>query len=1525
MRYGNGVDLMIIFLRYGLFFFLLCFPLKFYAAPQNGNVVSGSATIASVNNITTINQVSDRAIINWQNFNINAGEITEFVQPNKDAIALNRVISNSPSNIMGKLTANSNIWIINKKGILFGANAEVNVGGLLVSTADINDSDFINNNFKFVSTVNSNYSIINRGTIKIADNGLAVLVAPGIENSGIIEANLGKVTLASGSAFTLDVYGDNLIQYAVNSKITTPIYDLDDNVMHDAVKNTGTITANGGKVLLTANVVKDVVDNVINTSGIIEANTIGNKNGQIILHGATEGKVLVDGRLSAHGEKTGESGGFIETSGAKLDIKSTVMVDAGSKDAVAGNWLIDPTDMLVTDIEAGIYNGVLNGGTDLTITTNSAGGDLGNITFANTIPIAWSTNANFTVNAINNIIFNAGATIDRSGGGAGILTLRTDYDASSAGTFSFSGVNLIVSASGTNNLFYNPTSKTYATPNDYSANITGTNWIAYMLVNDVGVASGGTTGLQAMNLNLNASYALGKDIDASNTSVWNGGAGFNPIGNSTTPFAGRLEGNYYTIDGLYINRGTSTGIGLFGWISGASFIRNLMLTNPIVIGHTYVGSLIGRADSIGMLNNIAISQANIYGIDAVGGLVGIFAVSDFSVVSNVFVSGLLATSDPSISAAKLGGLAGSMLASGNIFNSYSAVRIYGGNTTTSVGGLVGDNAGGNITNSYSIGYVNTNFGAGSGLVGTNSGSITNSYFDTNTSGCSGGQSTSQLMQQENFASWDFANTWGIIEGISYPYLKWYYPTSPTVISGTASGANGKLVQVALNGSNLQSVYTGANGSYYQLRSSELLNNKAVLVYLDDATSKGNVVYLADSSGTSVTDLDINLNSVIGRAYTGGIINNTDLVTAKGALNSNNILYTNSGNDLITSAGTGFTTWPGTIYNIKGNINTNTAGQSYNGPVILGADAILTSIGGAITLQSTVNSDVMAHSLTINTTGDTTFEGLVGIINPLASLITNAGGTTYINGDGVRTIGVQTYGNDVVLGADTLLIGSTIIFTGKVNSDTIARTLTMVTMSNTVYFENFIGGITPLDSIVVDVAGTININGGGVTTIGSQTYNANILLGADAVLTGSTFLFTTIDAADHALTLDFSNTTEVDGAKFTNLQALITQGAGTVQLKNSIGTTGTQTYNNTNIELVSDVVLISSDAGTIDLQGDVNSDLTMRSLTINTASDIIFGGLVGNIHALSSLMPNASGAVHMDGGTITANYQTYNNPVILDVDTNLNGVNIVFNSTINGQYNLIVTDSGLVTFLKEVGGIMPLYNLTVNGAVDINSTLINTIDSQIYNGPVTLTTDINLSGNSIMFNGTVDGPYRLTIESDGGDIVFNQNVGVSTRLDGLIIINPNNVTNNAAMYVGYYIQNTGTGTTDLGSLFDATGPIFIITERVFGHINAGLLTLGSVTADMTGSVAQYVAKDAAQRVLTMHKIAQGQYFFNGYDLFSVGSDDVASSQVFVDVLPTYITAMNIPLPLYQKIFCDMLGRFDPMSLNLIKQLGSSYDE
>src|SRR5512140_1949289 len=207
---------------------LMLAPQGAFANPLGGQVVGGQASIQGQGSATvTVTQGSQNAIINWNTFNIGAGETTQFVQPSASAIALNRVVGGlGPSEIYGHLTANGRIFLINPNGILFGAGAVVNTAGFLASTNDIKNSDFMAGNYTFTIPGRPDASIVNLGNITATNGGFAALVAPGVRNAGVITANLGNVALASGNGFTLDFYGDKLITLQVGDEIKNKVIDV---------------------------------------------------------------------------------------------------------------------------------------------------------------------------------------------------------------------------------------------------------------------------------------------------------------------------------------------------------------------------------------------------------------------------------------------------------------------------------------------------------------------------------------------------------------------------------------------------------------------------------------------------------------------------------------------------------------------------------------------------------------------------------------------------------------------------------------------------------------------------------------------------------------------------------------------------------------------------------------------------------------------------------------------------------------------------------------------------------------------------------------------------------------------------------------------------------------------------------------------------------------------------------------------------------------------------------------------------
>src|SRR6185503_18930550 len=175
-------------------------------ALPTGNAVATNSGTASVNTTGSAMTVttSQRVLIDWTTFNIGNGASVQFIQPNASSIAVNRVgLGGGASAIDGTLTANGNVMLLNPNGVMFGANAVVNVAGLIASTGNINDVQFMNGTLPIAITGATGGAISNQGNITITGAGLAAFVAPSLSNSGHIVASSGRITLASAQAATL--------------------------------------------------------------------------------------------------------------------------------------------------------------------------------------------------------------------------------------------------------------------------------------------------------------------------------------------------------------------------------------------------------------------------------------------------------------------------------------------------------------------------------------------------------------------------------------------------------------------------------------------------------------------------------------------------------------------------------------------------------------------------------------------------------------------------------------------------------------------------------------------------------------------------------------------------------------------------------------------------------------------------------------------------------------------------------------------------------------------------------------------------------------------------------------------------------------------------------------------------------------------------------------------------------------------------------------------------------------------------
>ena len=303
-------------------------PQAVFGAPTGATVVAGQVQVTQPNAQTTlITQGSDKAILSWRSFSIGAGETVRFQQPDSSSVALNRVTTATPSEIFGRLSANGKVFLVNPSGVLFGKGASVDVGSLVASTLNIDDGDFLAGRYAFAGSADAG-AVRNDGVLAAAERGTIALLGAQVSNSGTISARLGTVGLAAGGKVSLDFHGDGLTRIVVDAAGINAL-----------VENGGAVIADGGQVTMTARALDALAATVVRQNGVVQANTLVERDGRIFLDGG-DGALSMAGKLDATGLAPGQRGGEVTllgrditlAAGARIDVRG----DAGGGTVLAG-------------------------------------------------------------------------------------------------------------------------------------------------------------------------------------------------------------------------------------------------------------------------------------------------------------------------------------------------------------------------------------------------------------------------------------------------------------------------------------------------------------------------------------------------------------------------------------------------------------------------------------------------------------------------------------------------------------------------------------------------------------------------------------------------------------------------------------------------------------------------------------------------------------------------------------------------------------------------------------------------------------------------------------------------------------------------------------------------------------------------------------------------------------------------------------------------------------------------------------
>jgi len=1362
------------------------------ALPGGAQVTVGQAAISTSANRMEINQGSQRAIINWQNFDIGSQAQVNFLQPNASAVALNRVSGPTVSRIEGQLTANGQVFLINPNGVLFGSGARVSVGGLVASTLNIRDDDFLSGNYVFSG---SGGSITNQGQITAAPGGYLAFVSPSITNNGSISAPGGTVAMGAGERVRLNFAGDRLVGLDVSA-----------DTIDTLITNNQAIRAEGGAILLTAAGAESVTRGVINNTGVLEASSLTQDGGRIVLTAGNDinlgaasmvavdgkkggeitvqaqaGTLLADGRIAARGASG--TGGTVKLLGQQVGVVNAAQVDASG--ATGGGTVLIGGDYQGKKLE--IQNAARTYvSADATIKADAnARGDGGKV-------VVW---ADEITRYYGSISARGGA----QGGNGGLVEVSGKRD------LEFLGAVDVAAPMGTGGrVLLDPqdivlnTSTQPAPPNNPNgvpdvafgdppavgtltiqiADITGFSELFLQATRDITV--GGRITMAANNnirleANNNITLVAGATA-ATRGSIATSGSGFiNLKADADGDGAGNLAMNNATltsnVGGIVLSGASISGTGTINTtgaangnggniaITGTSAAGSINLTGAITTTGGAAANSVGRNAGNVTINGagavttgaITANGSNGNGANQAGGNGGAIQITS---TSSITANGTInATGGNGVAGIAAGGNSGSI----NLSNSGAGtvqtgalVARNGAASTSGAGGGVGSIAVTNTAGNVTLGALTTS-GQANGNGGNINVNATGLLTLNGAIASSGGTNAAATTQAgKNAGSITLAGNGGI--------------TAAAAATITASGSAG-----------LGTNQAGGNAGTVALTSPMgAISARAITARTGAATGigAGGAAGAITLSGASVTTNAGALTTTGGANGDGGSITatastgllNVGVITTSGGTANANTAGKNAG--AVTLSGDSVTTLGITANGTNGN----TAGAGGNGGNVSVTGTVSAVTVGAI---STIGGNGVGGNLAGGNAGTITLDA--GATTPTITLggnLTATGGNRV--GTGAAGSGGQIWLKDAVLlnaaaitagaqgGSAGAGAGANVRFDGTINSTGGARALTVNTNAATI-FGGAVGGASALTSLTTNASGTTSI-GGNVTTTGAQTYNDAVTLTGNAILTGTTPTFaSTVAGGGNDLTLNFSGTTTVNGANFTGIRNLATGNSGTTQLTGVITTSGSQTYSDA-VTLTGATTLASTGAGNIGLGNTVNG---AQALIVNTTGATTFAGAVGGTTALTSLTTNAGGTTSIGGNVTTTGAQTYNDAVTLTgggtrTFASTGNAAIAFNTTVDGGSAMVVNTTGATTFAGVVGGTTALTSLTTNagGTTVINGGSVRTTGNQTYGDNVSLGTPTTLSttaNGSITANGSVAANgHLLTLAAGLGNIVM-QNV------------------------------------------------------------------------------------------------------------------------------------------------------------------------
>ncbi|OAI52333.1 hypothetical protein AYO46_05740, partial [Betaproteobacteria bacterium SCGC AG-212-J23] len=1323
-----------------------------------GTITTPSATQMQMN------QAQRSGVVDFNCFCSRSGTLVNLTAPTTDSTTLIRSVEGA--NLWGRFTANDNVFISSAAGVYISRTASVEVGSLFATSLSISNADFFAGRYNF-SKNGSAGAVVNDGQISIIHaGGYAALAGPQVQNNGIIVASAGTVSLAAGDRVTLDMIGDGLVKVSVDAA-----------ALNALALNSGTIAADGGRVILTARSANALLDTVINNTGVIRATTLAERGGEIVLDGGDRGIVANSGTLTATGLNAGEKGGSVQVLGQYVALNNGTRIDA-SGDAGGGNVNIGGNFQGQGPLQNAAQTIVAK---DVSIKADAVtDGDGGNV-------VVWSNDATQFYGSIS-------AQGGSNSGNGGNVEVSGKHGLNFQGT-----VNTLAPHGHAGTLLLDPDDLTIVhddavatdvnqggAPNFVETPTTGNPW--QLLDTTISTAlngadvtittSSGSIAIQNTSgtVVLAGSNAHSLTMTSAGDISWNAGWQYNNDSGLLTLSAanGQISGTGAiafggTINSLAMLAGTGVNVSTTGLTNVAASTD----TGGISISNSGTGDVV--IDNLGVVNGLQVFTSGSVSVTNSAGAITVSGDITSQGDLTLNASGALSNSGAqTITVPFQATLTGSSIDIGNqasdsftsqslTYNSAGAVSI-AQDAATQVAGT-------NTANSLTL----TSTGAISTFAAGTSQTIGNDASFSGTSITLADNATDALSVGGN-ASFT-ASGGGVSIGAAGA-------VNSGSITFNATGA------VSITEASAMKLKDTSTADSLTLTSTAAITDVSgtSLTVTNDASFSGTAITLANNAADTL--------SVGGNASftaTSGAIN----IPSQGTVNFGTLTYNSTGSTSITTDSSVQVT------------GTNTA----NSLTLVSAGALTNAAATSQTITNNASFTGTSVTLANNATdtlsvgGNASFTATSGAISIPAAGTVNFGKLTF-NSTGSTSI---TEDSATVLRGTSTADGLTLASAGSITDDNTAN----VTVTNNANF-NANGGAAAITLNDTYSFGSLTFAGTAVTVVqtdamtlsGTNTASSLVLSSGGALTDASAATLTvTGNASLTGTSIDLGN---AGGGNTVNFGSLTFNSVGAVNVKESSDTvlSGTST---------ADSLTLTSTAS---ITNDATADVTVANNANLSATSITLGNQGGDSINFGSLTFNSAGAVDiaLDSGTSFSGTSTADSLALASTGAITNAASASLTVSNNASFNGTSIDLG-----NQSSDSMNFGSLTYNsgGAVSIaqNSAMVitgtNTADSLTLTSTGSITDVVGTSQtitNGASFSGT-----SITLADDASDVLsMGTNASFTASGGGAITV--------GAVPGGF----------TSGSLtFNTTGAVNII--EISNTVLSGTSTAGSLLLNSGGTI------------------------------------------------------------------------------------------